>query len=496
MNEVTLKNPMGDFVLGAVIPGRTIGLKDGRTLGYMIYGAGGDEDSVQAEEREGEKKEAKDESDEKGSTSGKPTEGDDSKRKKKEKKKKKKDEKKKDKEQSDEESTDTTEEDKESTPSSSNKREDLPPVPDGTMDVLFFHGNPGCRFFFTPTQAQACKAANLRVFVFERPGYGLSSPQPNRSLLDWAKDMEEVVSALNIGGGTDGQFSIIGYSAGSPFALACAHHFPSERLRAVVLLGCVSPSHAPDVTKGEPIPQDLFLSFSLFLCLFSFLITMPFLGMAPLFKVGWFLSKHWHWALRHIADSEMKTMRRDPLHKLREDMGLYGDSDSKLYLENKEIEKVFVESALEIYSRDWIAGVEAHEYTLWASPWGFDLHEISCPVRIWCGLNDRATTPAMAKFVAESVVDGVVEFVEGKGHLLIFEVWDDVVKAVKTEKSVEKREEKREKEEGGIEGSEEEEREEEEKEGEGEKKGKGKKKKDSGKKKKKGEKKEKEGTKQ
>lgn len=44
-------------------------------------------------------------------------------------------------------------------------------------NVLYFHGNPGSRFFFLQEHAKIAKKALTRVIVVERPGYGLSSPK-------------------------------------------------------------------------------------------------------------------------------------------------------------------------------------------------------------------------------------------------------------------------------------------------------------------------------
>ena len=52
------------------------------------------------------------------------------------------------------------------------------------------------------------------MIVVERPGIGLSSKDPNISLLGTADDFVEFVDALHIQ-----RFGLIGYSAGGPVSL-------------------------------------------------------------------------------------------------------------------------------------------------------------------------------------------------------------------------------------------------------------------------------------
>ncbi|WP_203986822.1 alpha/beta fold hydrolase [Sphaerisporangium rufum] len=57
----------------------------------------------------------------------------------------------------------------------------------------------------------------VRLISVDRPGLGASDPWPSRTLTDWARDIEEFAA----GRGLDGP-AAVGFSAGGPFALACA----------------------------------------------------------------------------------------------------------------------------------------------------------------------------------------------------------------------------------------------------------------------------------
>lgn len=57
----------------------------------------------------------------------------------------------------------------------------------------------------------------IRLLSIDRPGLGASDPAPGRSLLDWAADVAQFASALQLP-----RLKVVGFSAGAPFALACA----------------------------------------------------------------------------------------------------------------------------------------------------------------------------------------------------------------------------------------------------------------------------------
>ncbi len=101
----------------------------------------------------------------------------------------------------------------------------------GGRPILAFHGVPGTRLMFRPTAAIA-KRLGLRVIAPDRPGFGLSEPQADRSLHDWIGDVSALLAHLRLD-----TFSLVGISGGGPFAVATAAHF-GARVRA---LGLVSP---------------------------------------------------------------------------------------------------------------------------------------------------------------------------------------------------------------------------------------------------------------
>lgn len=103
-------------------------------------------------------------------------------------------------------------------------------VDHGPLDgipVIWCHGGPGSRLephVFAPDAA----ASGLRMIGIDRPGYGLSSLDPGRTIGGWVPDALAVADHLGI---TD--FMALGVSTGGAYALALAA-LAAERVTGVV----------------------------------------------------------------------------------------------------------------------------------------------------------------------------------------------------------------------------------------------------------------------
>jgi len=102
-------------------------------------------------------------------------------------------------------------------------------VPDG-WPIFGFHGTPGSRLQLAINEA-AVRRAGVRLIAPDRPGYGMSTYQPGRRLIDWPSDVVELADHLAVD-----RFSVMGVSGGGPHALACA----SVLKERVVVAGIVS----------------------------------------------------------------------------------------------------------------------------------------------------------------------------------------------------------------------------------------------------------------
>ena len=89
--------------------------------------------------------------------------------------------------------------------------------------MFFFHGNPGSRLDWDDPglTGRSSTGWGIRLIGIDRPGYGQSEHQPGRCHQDWPGDVSAVADELGLD-----QFGILAYSAGGPYAVACALAVP------------------------------------------------------------------------------------------------------------------------------------------------------------------------------------------------------------------------------------------------------------------------------
>src|SRR6266581_1142889 len=109
--------------------------------------------------------------------------------------------------------------------------------------LVFLHGFPGSRHAGALLD-EAARRMGVRVVAPERPGIGFSSPRPSRSLLDYARDLEQIADRLGFN-----RFALVAESGGGPYALASAYAVP-ERLSCVSLVGGLGPVGSAAATAG------------------------------------------------------------------------------------------------------------------------------------------------------------------------------------------------------------------------------------------------------
>ena len=105
--------------------------------------------------------------------------------------------------------------------------------PDG-IPILVHHGTPESGLMHQAWIEDA-DAKGIRLIGYDRPGYGASSPQPDRRVSDVAEDVTAIAEALNIQ-----KLLSWGVSGGGPHVLACAALLP-ELVAAAACLAAPTP---------------------------------------------------------------------------------------------------------------------------------------------------------------------------------------------------------------------------------------------------------------
>ena len=270
-------------------------------------------------------------------------------------------------------------------------------VPDGAP-VLYFHGTPGSRLW-CPDEA-ATAAAGVRLLMPDRPGIGRSDPLPGRRLDDWPRDVEAFGDALNIP-----SFSVVGVSAGGPYAAACAALI-LERLRAVALVSSralcqYNWSDRPEmVDELEPDDREEF----------DLAQTDP-AAAADL------AGRHFEVFASPLEDFPHAV--RQSLEAAEGDRWFFQDASRKAIFDG-HIQESF-RQGMDAF------GLELIEVFL---PWGFRIADIAMPVSIWHGSQDPWVTQEHIDFQARTIPSNSVIIWPDGGHLGFVKHWGEILAAV------------------------------------------------------------------
>ncbi len=244
--------------------------------------------------------------------------------------------------------------------------------------VFYFHGFPGSRLEAQLADPVAARLG-IRLIAVDRPGFGLSDLKPRRAIFDWPEDVTEIADALRIN-----RFAIIGVSGGAPYVAACAVRIP-ERLTAAAIVSGLGPLDAP---KGsDPIIRNNHLIF--------------------------FLGRRLPWLARILLWRMAYQVRRNPESVLGRIMSTLPDAD-KAVLARPQVRAVITDNIVEAFRRG--SSGPAYELLLYSRPWGFLLNDITLPVDLWHGEEDRSVPPIMGKYQASAIPHCRAIFCPGEGH--------------------------------------------------------------------------------
>jgi pimeloyl-ACP methyl ester carboxylesterase len=115
--------------------------------------------------------------------------------------------------------------------------------------VLVHMGTPNSRHLYGPNVADAA-ARGLRLISYDRPGYGGSTPHPGRIVADCAGDVRAICAALGID-----RLVMWGISGGGPHVLACAALLP-DLVAAAASLASPAPYGAEGLDWFADMGQD------------------------------------------------------------------------------------------------------------------------------------------------------------------------------------------------------------------------------------------------
>ncbi|RDW58944.1 alpha/beta fold hydrolase [Aspergillus mulundensis] len=252
--------------------------------------------------------------------------------------------------------------------------------------LLYFHGFPSSRLEGSAFDDLA-RQRNLRVVAPDRPGYGLSTFQPNRRIMNYPADIQQLVDSLRIS-----EFVVLGGSGGGPYALACAHSLPHERLSGVGIIAGAGPWEAGRqyVSTGR--------------------------------KLTSLAATHSPTALRVILDAFVGVSRwaasTSPATRWLDDWLEKQESAEDSALLTEERREMMLAMVFEAFAQGGAATVQ--EAVLLTHDWGFRFEDVTYnSVRIWHGQKDAQPPIEMIRYMAERLPHCVLHEIEGGTHFTV-----------------------------------------------------------------------------
>lgn len=250
--------------------------------------------------------------------------------------------------------------------------------PSGTP-VVFCHGWPASRLQAGLLHEYGCELG-ARIISPDRPGVGYSPAQPGRTVADWPKLIEAMADALGIG-----KFRVLGVSGGGPYALAAAWGLPHRV--PVVSVVCSAPPLAErnDIRHLNPAYRWLLRTQRVRPSVLRWL----FRAARPLARVRpplWMRP----WMLRKLPQPEAETL-----------------ADHAIF-----------EACFHNYRESWRGGADGlyGDGTVFTQPWGFPLHEVRVPVRLWHGKQDRNFAWELAQEMVAQLPHCEARYLDDEAH--------------------------------------------------------------------------------
>jgi len=249
--------------------------------------------------------------------------------------------------------------------------------------VVWHHGTPGSGISYEP-DIRLARDRGLRVISYDRAGYGSSTPNPGRSVVDVVADIDDVIAELGVE-----RYASIGGSGGCPHSFALGAR--SER--------CIA---AAAIASPTPYPAEG-------------LDWMAGMGEQNVEEFG--LALEGPEALTPYLERDAAAFREATPEQIKDLMAtLLPPVDAA----------VLTGGRAEYAKAQFVRAVSDHGVAGWrdddlafAKPWGFELDEIRVPTLLWQGVQDKMVPAEHGRWLAERIPGVEAHISEEDGHLSI-----------------------------------------------------------------------------
>ncbi|MFI2380184.1 alpha/beta fold hydrolase [Streptomyces sp. NPDC018964] len=232
--------------------------------------------------------------------------------------------------------------------------------------------------------ATAVAETGIRLISLDRPGLGVSSPSPQRTLADFAADVVTLSQQMGLG-----KPAMIGFSQGAPFALACA---AADAVSALAVVSAADEIAAPRF--AGTLPPDL-----------QQLVDLSVDKPEQAAQVFATLTSEamWDMVISGSPDCDRHVYESEPF--------------ASTY--RTALREAFTQGP-EGYARDTVLAM---------SRWGIDLASIGIPVDVWYGELDLSHSPDQGASLAARIPTAVRHLVPDSGGSVL---WTESLRVLRT----------------------------------------------------------------
>jgi pimeloyl-ACP methyl ester carboxylesterase len=256
--------------------------------------------------------------------------------------------------------------------------------------IFYFHGTASSRLEVLLLKKSGL-TQQVRIIGVDRPGYGLSTFAPRKSLRDFADDTNFLADHLGLE-----RFAILGWSGGGPFLLTYFALFPERVTKAVIVGSPALPFNAATAHNN------------------------PFARYAMRFRLIGI------WALKKFRASVLEA-NKDIGAFLRSRAGKsflseWPAEDAKFFADQSWLTLMYGSIAEAFRQGDTGVKTILQEHQLFMKNWDAPISRIPPEkLYIWQGTNDKTCQTENAYRIVKIVPGAHLEIFEGKGHCVMFD---------------------------------------------------------------------------
>lgn len=259
--------------------------------------------------------------------------------------------------------------------------------------IVYFHGSQSSRLEMHYDLSFALNN-NLRIITIDRPGHGFSDFNSMGTIKSFCNDVASLMKYLSFL-----NYSVVGMSAGAPFALGMGAFFSNEINEVAIISGFIplTKDSKKFLTKEVRLLLDLAKTF-------------PFL-------------------LRIMLKLQSKQVKKSPQKALKNFLSIMSESDQKV-LENSKVLSIIENMFVEAF-QNGSNGIAYEISKVLVQDWAFNLNEIEVPVSLWYGEKDCNVPYQWGQLIEKEIKECNLTIYPNEGHLIIFNHAEEIFKRLK-----------------------------------------------------------------